>query len=301
MVFSLALAASWCYALAWVLQYREASDDGAKASLSLGLFGRLIRRPIWLAGMGAMVLGNILQAVALDLGRLSIVEPVLVSSLLFALILGAVLTRQRLKLLEWTAAIALTAGLGLFLLVVVPHGGRPDAALSSWLAAVAAVVIATALVWWWGRKRGPHARAALFATGAGILFGLQDALTKTSLWFVSRDGVGVLAQWQPYAVVLVAIYGLLLSQDAYKSGPLPAALPPLATLEPVVGVALGVVLFGEQFHTSTLDVVVAVGATMAMVAGAVILARSPLVVGRDRAHPEYTTPQRSRARSDGRL
>ena len=49
----------------------------------------LVRQPLWLLGQGAWVVALGLQALALHVGRLSVVQPVLVSELVFVLIIRA--------------------------------------------------------------------------------------------------------------------------------------------------------------------------------------------------------------------
>lgn len=112
-----ALLSALAYAAASVLQQRVAREVPEEHALRLGLLWRLIRRPMWLAGTAADWLGFGFQTAALGLGTLLLVQPLLCTGLLFALPLAAAWARRRLSRNDWFAAVALTAGLAVFLRV----------------------------------------------------------------------------------------------------------------------------------------------------------------------------------------
>src|SRR6516165_6299958 len=124
---ALALAASICFAVAAVTQQRAAARLPSQRAFDPGVLLRLIRRPAWLAGLAAVIAGFVLQAAALGLGRLVVIEPVLATSLLFALALASRRDRRRLRRAEWAAALAVVAGLAVFLAVGQPTGGQRTA------------------------------------------------------------------------------------------------------------------------------------------------------------------------------
>jgi len=116
----IALVAAVCFAVANVLQQRVAAKLPTTSAFDGGVLLRLIRRPLWLIGLVAVMISMALQAVALGLGRLVVIEPVLASSLLVALGLSAWFGRHRLRPVEWAAAIATFAGLVVFLITAQP-------------------------------------------------------------------------------------------------------------------------------------------------------------------------------------
>lgn len=279
---ALSLASALCYAVGWVLQYREAVADTAAPSLSPRLLLRLVHDPLWLCGIAAMVAGNVLQAVALDVGSLTIVEPVLVTSLLFSLALGSVMTGERVLAREWLAALGVAVGLAVFLLAASPSGGRANASPERWIGVGAAVLLASASASAIGLYHAKRRRTELFASAGGIVFGMQDALTKAVLATIGTGAVAIFGDWKTYVLVLCAVYGLLLAQDAYKGGELARALPPLLIFEPVIGTAIGVLGFSERLNASLRSDVLEAVAGAAMVVGGVVLARSPVVMARCR-------------------
>jgi drug/metabolite transporter (DMT)-like permease len=295
----LALLAAGCYAVGWVLQQREAAAQDERGSLSPRLLLHLLRRPMWLVGIAAMVAGNLLQGGALGIGGLTLVEPVIVLSLLFALPLGAALSRQLMHRGEWLAAIAVSVGVALLLVIGHPTETTRVGFALSWTLAGAATAGATALLVSVGLKYDGVPRAVSFATAAGLLLGLSDATTKSLFDLVDHHGPHViLTSWQTYGLVVTAIYALLLSQDAYKAAPLPASLPPITVVEPIVGMVIGVFVLGEHFTITGAAGPIELGALALMVWGTYRLAESPLVCAEQRADESRRIAERQEERAE---
>lgn len=280
MVMLLAFAASLCFAAAYVLQYHEAHEAPRGLFLSPRLLVELSKHRIWVAGIAAMIVGDLLQAAALGKGSLAVVEPVLTSSLLFALPLSAAWRRERLRPVEWGGALMVSAGLGLLLGVGSPSVGSSDMPMLQWvLVTLAAWGLSLSLVSAGLRLPSPSYRAALIGGAAGVLFGLQDALTRYCLHWVDKDFGHLVVSWQPYVLIVTALYGLTLTQSAYEAGSLSAALPPMAVGEPIIGILIGLVALNETFDTSIASLPWEAFGAAVMVVGAWLLARSPLVCG----------------------
>ena len=286
MVLVLALAASLFFAASYVLQYHEAHEAPKGLFLSPRLLLELAKHRVWVFGILAMFVGNGLQAWALAKGSLAVVEPVLTASLLFALPISAAWRRERLRAQEWIGAVMVSAGLGLLLGVGSPTVGRADMPQYEWLlVTLAASGLALTLVAAGQRAPWPSYKAALIAGGAGVLFGLQDALTRYCLHWIDRDFMHLVLSWQPYVLLVTAVYGLTLAQSAYEAGSLTAALPPMTVGEPVIGMLIGMLALNEQLNNSPGALVWEAFGALIMIWGAWMLARSPLVVGK--SHPRW--------------
>jgi drug/metabolite transporter (DMT)-like permease len=284
MVLVLAFAASVFFAVAYVMQYHEAHEAPRGLFLSPRLLVELAHHRLWVGGIAAMMVGNGLQAWALARGSLAVVEPALTTSLLFALPLSAAWRRERLRRREWAGAVMVCAGLGLLLGVGSPTAGRSDMPWLQWvLVALAAWGLALLMVSIALRSPWPSTRAALIGGAAGTLFGLQDALTRYCLHWISRDFTHLLLSWQPYILLVTAVYGLTLMQSAYEAGSLTASLPPMAVGEPVIGMLIGMLALNEQLNASPLHLGWESFGALMMLVGTWMLARSPLVLGK--AHP----------------
>ena len=269
----LALVAAFLYALGSVLQQRAGLDqpsEGASSSLLL----RMARRPVWLAGIAADALGFVAQAIALSIGRLAIVQPLLVASVVFALPLGARITGQRVRRADVGAALLVTAALIAFLTIADPSGGRDDAPLGDWAiaGAVSAAIIAPLVVT--AMRLGPSRKAALLGTATGILFGLGAALTKAVTDQLGDDLFGVLGHWQLYALVAVGYIAMTLNQMALSTGVLAPAVATSMAFDPIASVVLGVTLLQESIHETPLGVIATLGSLTAALVGIAILSRS---------------------------
>lgn len=275
----LALAAAAGFGMSSVLEQRAASRISPEHNLRLGLVARLIRRPMWLAGVACEGVADLFQAAALGMGALIVVQPILVTGLLVALPVNARWNRQRLGPQEWLGAIAVTAGLALFLTTGAPTSGHDGASTARWIVgsipilALAAVAVTIAQ-----RTRGTW-RPALLATAAGALAGLTDALVKAAVAGLDHGVVSELTSWKPYAAAAAAVLVMVLSQSAYQAGPLAASLPALTAAEPLAAAALGVTLFGEALASGPLALTAEAAGAALMLAGVVALARSPIVCG----------------------
>jgi drug/metabolite transporter (DMT)-like permease len=270
----LALAAALFFSLGTVLQQQVASTASEEEARRAGFLLRLARRPRWLAGIGADALGFVAQAAALGIGRLVVVQPLLSTTVVFSLPLGAKLGGRRVVRRDMIAAVAVTAGLAVFLVVADPTGGREDATTAAWIVsfAVAAVICgALALA---GRGRPPAARAGLIGAAAGILFGLSAALTKATVERLDDGVLEVFVDWHLYALVVVGYVSMSLSQSSLQTGALAPSVATQMSLDPIASLLLGTLAFDETVHEDTAGLIAALAAFAVMIAGIVTLAVS---------------------------
>jgi len=269
----LALVSALLFALGTVLQQKASLDAPSTAEGShAGLLLRMARRPIWLAGIAADALGFVAQAVALTVGRVAVVQPLLIASVVFALPLGARLAGQRVGRRDVGAAILVTVALAVFLLVANPSGGRGDAPLHAWLIAGAALGGASAALALLARGAPRRLRAALLGAAAGLLFALCAALTKTVGEQVRHGLPSAFAHWQLYALALAGYASMTLNQLALATGALAPAIATATAVDPLASVVLGIALFEETLATSALGAAAVVLALAATLAGIVLLA-----------------------------
>lgn len=269
----LAIAAAVFFAFGTVLQQKAGLESPSEGGSS-GLLLRMARRPVWLAGIAADALGFVCQAVALAVGRLAVVQPLLVSTVVFALPLGARFTGQRVKRIDLGAALLVVVALIGFLTIAEPSGGRDDAPLSEWLiagGACIAVCVPLALV---GRFGRPPRRAAMLGTATGVLFALSAALTKVVADQFDEELFAVFLHWHLYALVAVGYASMTFNQLALNTGALAPAVATSLAFDPITSVVLGVTLLQESLHTTPLELVGTVVALAAALAGMAVLARS---------------------------
>ena len=269
-----ALAAALANAVHLMTQHAaSAGVTGKVRGWKLASF--LIRQPLWLLGWVAAAGGFTFQAIALHGGQLSIVQPVLVTELVFALVLRRFWVHQDIAKTAWTAALVTCAALALFLTAAEPHGGhlQPDAA--DWAFSLAVFGGAVAVLAVMARWGPPVRRAALYATAASITWALMATFIKAATNALAASGlVGMLAHWPIYALVASGIVGSVLQQAALQVGPLRISQPLLVVVDPAVAIVLSVWIFDERFTVSLAQKAVAAVAFFAMAVGVTMLSRA---------------------------
>lgn len=277
MIIALPLVAAVLLGVGFVLQQRAASRAPQSDMLRFRLLWDLAHSPQWLAGIASMVSGQLVSAVALGMASVSIVEPLLASNLLIALLLSGALTRTRLCRSDWVGCLLLGSGLAAFIVAGQPtasSGKTPG--IQRW-AALAGVCAVAALLVSVARRQPLLQEGTLLAGAAGCLAGLQDGLTRTSVLSLDGGLGAAVATWEPYAVVGVAVVVILLQQSAFKVAALRDTLPAVTVAEPVVGVVYGIIALGDHVRSAPWALAVELGGLLAMVVGVYVLATSDLI------------------------
>lgn len=273
----LALACAVVNAMSNVVQREANRAEPPELALRPRLILNLLHRPLWLAGFGAVIVSFLLQVVALRLGTLAGVQPVIILELPLTLVGAARLLGARVGRREWLATLGATVGVAAFLAALDPNGGSPGTvSWVRWTAAGASTVLLIALVTVTGVVAKGGRRAALLGLATGMTFGLTAALTKGTTDHFSQGVVGVATAWQTYAMVVTGLAGMFLLQNALHAGSLVASQPGTTLADPSVAVLWGVLVF----HESTRDgfaLVVAVLAALVVGVSTVVLSRSPLL------------------------
>ncbi|MFC8761714.1 DMT family transporter [Streptomyces sp. NPDC057193] len=248
-LFSLCAASS--NALATVLQRRAAFTVPRSDSFRPGLILDLLRRPVWLAGILAVIAAGVGQAAALATGPLTLVQPLFVLELPLALLIASLMARERLPGRLWAAVAAVVAGLGVALVAASPTGNRTRVELDRWVPVLLACAVAVALLAATGLRRpAGRVRAGCLGTATAICYALTAALMKTSMHVLGDDGlVAFLTAWQTYAFCVAGIAALLLLEHAMQGGPLVASQPALTLGDATISLSLGILLYEEHVRT----------------------------------------------------
>ena len=268
----LALAGSGCYAVATVTQHGVARHLPSERAFDLAVLVRLARRPVWLAGMAAVIAGFALQAVALGLGRLVVIEPVLATGLLFALALAARRDRRSLSPAEWAATLAVVGGLAVFLAVGQPTGGQRTAGVAVLGLATAVTAALVGLCTIAARRFGGHHRALLFGVAGGVAAGMTDAVIKTVTVLAAGHLLAVFTGVPLYLLIAMGLLAFTIQQNGYRAAALAAFLPAFAVLEPVTGSLLGLLIYHERLSDGPGQIVVELAACAVAVWGIARLA-----------------------------
>ncbi|MGW0391009.1 DMT family transporter [Streptomyces sp. NPDC003042] len=243
-----ALLAAVSNALGTVLQRRAALTVPQVPGFRLGLILDLLRRPVWLAGILAVIAAGVGQAVALATGALSLVQPLFVLELPSALLIASLMARQRLPGPLWWAVAAVVGGLGVALAAASPTGNRTHVPLDRWGAALAACACAVVALTVAGLRQPPgRIRAGCLGAGTAVCYALTAALMKSAMHILDEGGIGAfLTSWQTYAFAATGICALLLFEHAMQGGPLIASQPALTLGDAGISLLLGVLLYEEH-------------------------------------------------------
>ncbi len=275
----LALGAAFFIAVGNVLHQRSAQDVTDQPVGNAALFLRLLRDRQWWLGTVVAALGFGLQAAALGLGSVLLVQALLVTALLFALPINARATGVPVSRGQWVWAAVLATAVAVVVSVGNPTPGHARAAWEVWTVVVAVLGPALLLCVLGARLLAERPVAAvLLGLVSGSLWGVFAVLTKGVVdraGAVHDRGPGeLIASPEVYLWAAVAVGATVFQQASFRAGSLAASLPTMTVAEPVVASALGMLVLGETLRPGDdgwLALLLAVAATVVATAA---LARS---------------------------
>ena len=279
MVYVLALTAALANAVTSILQRMGVEDAPEDATLKLSLMTHALRRGIWLIGFAVMVGSFLCQAVALHLGDLSQVQPILTCELLLLVLILATWFRFSVTSREWIGAFAAAGGLAGFLVAAQPTAGMAAPTNLGWLVTgsiCGGVVLLTVLL----ALRGPRWwRAAMFGAAGAVGFAFTAALIKSVGDIAVGGWTDIVTHWQTYALAVCGIASVFLAQNAFHAGPIAASQTALVMVDPLASLAIGIGLFGDNLRTAGAYGPLEAISLLIMFIGAISLAQSPLISG----------------------
>lgn len=295
-----AVGAGASFAAAGVLQQRAAARTPLSRGLSPRLLLTLLHERMWLGGIALAMASYGLQALALSQAPLAIVQPLLVSELIFAIPISARLYGHPLRAREWIGILTVSVGLAATVWGAAPSGGVHDASVLRWAIVAGPIVAGALLLAAAGRRRPGLSRPVLYATGAALLFALSSAFLAVAVARFAASGIGGLSSPAVYAMGAASIAGTFLLQSAFQTGPLAVAMPMVDWAEPLVAVYLGITVLGETIDTSPLHLATLSAGAIAALVGIVALDTSPVVRVLEPPGATPPTPDLSAAACRGR-
>ena len=274
MVIVFALLAALSNAVNVTTQHIASTAD-PRGSSGWRLVVYLARSPLWLFGWVALAGAFVFQALALNAGLLSIVQPLMATELIFALVLRQFWIHQSILPITWGGAALTCVGLAVFIVAGEPRGGRPTPTSQHWLGAAVACGATAAVLAALAQRGSPGWRAALYASAAGTVWALVATFIKTTTDTLTEFGLaGMFTHWPVYALAVGALAATLLQQAALHVGPLKVSQPFLVIVDPIVSIALSVWLFSEHFTSSAAVLAIAAAAFAVLCAGVVLLTQT---------------------------
>jgi hypothetical protein len=274
-LFALLTAAS--NACAAVLQRRAAAQVPPDRSMHVSLLADLVRRRVWLAGIGMVIVAAVAQAAALATGPIALVQPIFIIELPVTLVLAALANHNTaaLRQLPWPAIAITTGALGAGLAIAQPSGAIDSAENRSWVIALIATAAFEAVLIVLATSTKGEPRAALLGLAAACGYALTAALMKNAMFDLNQGAVQFFTSWHIYAMAVAGVGSLFLLQNALQAGSLVASQPMLTVGDALISISYGVTLFAEELRTGwwLLPQIVAV---LLIIVGCVQIAKSPL-------------------------
>jgi hypothetical protein len=270
----LACSAAAAFGAGSSLQHRAASGVPRANRSVTGLVLKLLRRPSWLLGLALSGAAFALHVAALRQGSLSLIQPIVVSNIVFAAFVRAALDRRLPPPKEIGWAIATWAGLSLFIAMLETRTAVHAAdSRSADVLVVSGVVLTVAAVWCARRTHVTARRGFLLAAAAGILYGLTAGLIKVVIIQAASGAAAVLQHWSFWVMLVLGANALLLSQRAYHAARLSITMPILNIADVLVAIAFGIMVLGERIFSTPAHLVAELAGLLVMGVGVWQLAR----------------------------
>ena len=262
-------------------------DAPESSTMKLSLVTHALRRGVWILGFFFMICGFLLQAFALHVGRLSVVQPILTMELLFLVFILGTYFGYKVTAREWIGVTAIVLGLAGFLAFALPGGGERVPTNLEWIVAggiAVAVIVAGVVATRWGPRWW---KAAMFGTAAAMSYAFTAALIKSVGDYAASDWVTIFWHWETYGLILFGLTAVFLTQNAFRAGPLAASMSTLVLVDPLFSILIGIGLYGDTLRTSGPWGPLEAVSLLVMFVGAVFLSHSPLVTGVKGEGAEY--------------
>jgi drug/metabolite transporter (DMT)-like permease len=232
---------------------------------------RLFRVWVWLAGTAVLLGGYALQGVALDVGKVVVVQPLLVTTLAFALPLGHWLTGQHVTRRQVWGAAVMVAGLFMFIRLGDPGEGVDTAPTGAVLIATAVVCAVSAVGLVLGRHGSAARKAAIFGGVAGLLFGLSATFDKPAFSSTEVGTGDLFGEWEFWALVGFGVIAFGVQQLSLATGQLAPAMAAVSVANPFCSTLIGVLVYEERLTPPVWHIALAVVALFVSFWGAAIV------------------------------
>jgi hypothetical protein len=285
-----ALCAAFCFALGSLIQQGAARQTHAR-TLRFGLLVALVHERRWLGGVAVTILSFGIQGVALAFGPLALVQPLVATEVLFALLMVAHRNRRPLMRKSVIGGLGVASGMAIFVAVSPPTGGVSVPGLVAWAPALAGITALTVLSSFVALRARGIARVIWLAAATAVIYAFVNAVTKSGVDLLMSKGAGVLTMWEPYALMAAGILSGLFGQSAFSAGPLSLSLPVIDTVEPVSSVILAAAVFHEHLARSPGLFAFQLAGGAIAAAGIALLSHSPVVLAEERRQSRSVGPQ----------
>lgn len=226
----------------------------------------LLRSPWYAIGMAVAMTSWGLHVAALSLAPISLVQSIIAGGLVLITILADRMFGLHVSRREWIGVALMAAGLA-FLAATLR--GTADSAHNQWdgltlaLYVGIATAVGTLLV---AAARGHRAEGLLLAASAGALWGASDISIKALSGRLDDLGIGVLGHPLAFVILLLSLYGLLVSGRSLQLGDAVPVIAITSAVANVLTIASGPIVFGEPLPRDTLGLIARIAAFVLVIA-----------------------------------
>jgi hypothetical protein len=268
----LGLGSAVLFAIGWAMEQSSTKQEKPTRTLDPRLVLHLLRRPRWVLGWVPVAGGFILQALALRIGPLALIQPLLLAGVFLAVPLAAAFNRQRPQRQDFVVVAFGVVGLSAFLAATDPQPGVREARTVVWLPVIVTVAVLFAVCLGLAWRLTDASRGIVLGVGTGLLYGFDVSLLKTVTAQFGGGLVVVFTNWHVYALMFGGLVALVLNQNAFQNGRIAAPLTTIALVDPIVSVVIGVTVYQETLYLDGIRLPVVVLAA-ALIISALWLAR----------------------------
>jgi hypothetical protein len=269
------LASAGGFALSNAMQHRAAGTVPATVHRALAVLGHLARQRLWLVATGISFGALVLHAVALQLGSIALVQPLMLAGVVLAVLARAALEHKRPRWCDVRAVGVTVLGLALFVLSVSTGPSTASPAISE-----AAVFVVGCSVVGLGAlhasrglgRGGDRLRAAVLGAGAGVMFGATAGLLKYVGAAATSPGDRVPVTVALGMLVGAGLLGTAMNQRAYQIAPIAFSMPLVNVVDILVAVLFGAAVFGEVPGSTVGHLVAQLGALGCVTVGLWLIA-----------------------------
>jgi hypothetical protein len=220
--------------------------------------------------MGVAMASWGLHVGALSLAPISLVQTVIAGGLVLLTVLANSVFGHEVTQREWLGVGMTAVGLA-FLAATVgntgdsAHADFQPATLATYVGLLTAVGTAAAVAGW-----QTAAGASLVAASAGLLWGASDVSIKALSGTLDDHGIGVLVHPLAFVILLLSLYGLLVSTRSLQRGRAVPVIAITSAAANVATIAAGPIVFGEPMPQGALGMTVRLAAFVLVVSAAAL-------------------------------
>lgn len=256
-----------------VAKVERFSGRSGSSGLNGGQLFALLSRPSWVVGTLMLGLAVVFQLTSLGFSPLIVVQPLGAVALVITAVMNARVSRVRLNKASIRAIVLCVGGVGTFVLVAafnaVDKSIRTPQLIT--ILVILGVVLAVFVVAFRVFRR--KARAIFYILGAGVVYGFVATLAKVVLNRIKFGEFDPLTVVCIVALLAASALGGYFVQNAYSSGPPDLVVAGLTVIDPLVAVAIGIIVLGEAQYAAPWAIPLFVIAGAVAIWGVLLLAK----------------------------